>query len=56
MDFIRMNCPMAVLTEGLKTSDESELPSAAFEGLKTSDESELPSAAFFPSVTLRVTS
>ena len=40
IDFIRMNCPMAVLTEGLKTSDESELPSAAF----------------FPSVTLRVTS
>ena len=40
IDFIRMNCLMAVLTEGLKTSDESELPSAAF----------------FPSVTLRVSS
>jgi hypothetical protein len=40
MDFIRMNCPMAVLTEELKTSDESELPSAAFN----------------PSVTLRVSS
>jgi len=38
MDFIRTNCPMAVLTEVTKTSDESELPSAAF----------------FPSVTLRV--
>jgi hypothetical protein len=35
-----MNCPMAVLTEGLKTADKSELPSAAF----------------FPSVTLRVSS
>ena len=30
MDFIRMNCPMAVLTEETKTSDESKLPSAAF--------------------------
>jgi len=30
MDFIRMNCPMAVLTEETKTSDVSELPSAAF--------------------------
>ena len=38
MDFIRTNCPMAVLTEVTKTPDESELPSAAF----------------FPSVTLRV--
>ena len=40
MDFIRMNCLMAVLTEEPKTSDESELSSAAF----------------FPSVTLRVSS
>ena len=30
MDFIRMNCLMAVLTEGTKTSDVSKLPSAAF--------------------------
>ena len=30
MDFIRMNCPMAVLTEETKTSDASKLPSAAF--------------------------
>ena len=30
MDFIRMNCPMAVLTEETKTSEVSELPSAAF--------------------------
>ena len=30
MDFIRMNCPMAVLTEETKTSAESKLPSAAF--------------------------
>jgi hypothetical protein len=40
MDFIRTNCPMAVLTEVTKTPDESELSSAAF----------------FPSVTLRVLS
>jgi len=40
IDFIRMNCLMAVLTEEPKTSDESELSSAAF----------------FPSVTLRVSS
>ena len=30
MDIIRMNCPMAVLTEETKTSDVSKLPSAAF--------------------------
>ena len=30
MDFIRMNFPMAVLTEETKTSAESKLPSAAF--------------------------
>ena len=30
MDFIRMNCPMAVLTEETKTSEVSERPSAAF--------------------------
>ena len=30
MDFIRMNCPIAVLTEETKTSDVSKLPSAAF--------------------------
>jgi hypothetical protein len=40
MDFIRMNCPMAVLTEELKASEESKLLSDAF----------------FPSVTLRVSS
>ena len=38
MDFIRTNCPMAVLTEVTKTPDVSELSSVAF----------------FPSVTLRV--
>jgi hypothetical protein len=30
MDFIRVNCPMAVLTEETKTSEVSKLPSAAF--------------------------